>query len=452
MPPMLPTLPNSGKPSAARAPPPWDTVTASLVTVVDAWGYTVDVRPVDRARLLRARIATSLAFLLFGTALGAWTSRIPAVKERLGLSDGRLSFALLAFAAGCIVGMSVLGRLSDRFGSDRVMVPTALGEGVLLIPAAFAPNLVTLCLVLFVFGTVHGTLNIAMNANATEVQRAWGAPIMSSFHAVYSIGGFLGAVAGGLFARADLGPGPTFTGVGAAVVVLALWVTWWRLPAAAAAPAEAPAATPGADRRPVRSLALVFLGVLAMFALVGEGAAADWSAVYVRDNLHSSAGFATYAFAAFSIAMTVARLCGDWLTRRLGPVLLMRISGVLAAAGLGTALLVAEPVAGVIGFAFLGGGMACAAPQIYSAAGNRDPARAGRALSLVVTIAYLGFVLGPILIGAASTVVGLPVALGIPVVLALVMSAAAGALRPKPEPAARTQSSDPVPAHLADES
>ncbi|MGC9669651.1 MFS transporter [Planosporangium sp. 12N6] len=408
---------------------------------------------VDRARLLRARVATSVAFLLFGTALGAWTSRVPAVKERLGLSDGRLSFALLAFAAGCIVGMSVLGRLSDRFGSDRVMVPTALGEGVLLVPAAFAPNLAALCLALFVFGTVHGTLNIAMNANATEVQRVWGAPIMSSFHAAYSIGGFLGAIVGGMFARAGLGAGPTFIGVGAAVVVLALWVTWWRLPASAAPPGE-PAATADGDDdgRSMRSFALVFLGVLAMFALVGEGAAADWSAVYLRDNLHSSAGFAAYAYAAFSIAMTAGRLCGDWLTRRLGPVPLMRVSGVLAAVGLGTALLVAEPIAGVIGFGFLGGGMACAAPQIYSAAGNRDPARAGRALSLVVTIAYLGFVLGPILIGAASTVVGLPAALGIPVVLALVMSASAGVLRPRPAGTGSHPEPASVPARRADES
>src|ERR1700716_1759851 len=169
-------------------------------------------------KLRRGRVATSLLFLLFGTALGTWTSRIPAVKAGLGLSDGSLSIALLAFAMGAIVGMVGLGRLVDRFGSTTIMVPMALGEGVLLVPPAYAPNLATLAVALFVFGAVHGTLNIAMNASAIEVQRAWGRPIMSSFHAVYRVGGFLGSAVGGLFARGNLSAGVTFLAVGGLVV------------------------------------------------------------------------------------------------------------------------------------------------------------------------------------------------------------------------------------------
>jgi MFS family permease len=388
---------------------------------------------IDRGRLLRGRIGTALLFLLFGAALGAWTSRVPAVKEHLRLSDGRLSLALLAFAAGCIVGMAVLGRLTDRLGPTRVMVPCGLAEGVLLIPPAYAPTLLALCSALFMFGAVHGTLNIAMNASATEVQRAWGTPIMSSFHAVYSIGGFLGAIAGGLFARAGAGAGVTFVCVGSAAVVLAVWSAVWAVPSSALTVPEPPPAVDatGAPSGSGRMLGLVLLGLLALFALVGEGAAADWSAVYERDNLHTGAGFAAYAYAAFAIAMTIGRVCGDWLTRRFGPVALVRVSGVLAAAGLGGALLVAKPYAGLVGFGCLGLGLACIAPQVYSAAGNRDPARAGRALSLVVSIGYLGFLLGPVLIGSASTQVGLPAALSIPVVLALILSASAGLVRPR---------------------
>ncbi len=386
----------------------------------------------DRRALRRGRVATSLLFLLFGTALGAWTARIPAVKEHLGLSDGRLSFALLAFAAGCIVGMAVIGRLADRYGSTRVMIPTALLEGVLLVPPAYMPNLVLLCAALFVFGLVHGTLNIAMNANAIAVQRAWGGPIMSSFHAVYSIGGFLGAIIGSLFARGSISVGATFLSVGAGVVVLAAWAWWWALPTALMPGVDtSPASSEAGTAVAVRSYALLFLGVLALCALVCEGAAADWSAVYLRDSLDSSAGFAGFAYAAFSILMTAGRLFGDRLATRFGPVNLVRFSGVLAAVGLGTALLIGRPVAGVIGFGVLGAGMACIAPQVYSSAGNRDPARAGRALSMVVSIGYLGFVLGPILIGAASTVVGLPKALAIPVVLALFVAAGATVLRPQ---------------------
>jgi fucose permease len=379
----------------------------------------------NQNRHMRGRVATSLLFLLFGTALGTWTSRIPAVKAGLGLSDGRLSIALLAFAVGAIVGMVGLGRLVDRFGSTRIMVPTALGEGVLLVPPAYAPNLATLAVALFMFGAVHGTLNIAMNANAIEVQRARGRPIMSSFHAVYSIGGFLGAAIGGVFARLDLSAGVTFLAVGGGVVALAVWAALWATPVHVPPPAE-----PAARSGPRFRYDLLFLGVLAMCALVGEGTAADWSAVYLRENLHTTAGFAASAFASFSIMMTVGRLVGDRLAAAWGPVPLVRVCGVLASVGMTVALLVGRPIAAVIGFGCLGAGMSCIAPQVYSAAGNRDPARAGRALSQVVSLGYAGFLIGPILIGTASTVVGLPRALEIPALLVLLVAVGATALRP----------------------
>ena len=387
----------------------------------------------QRRVLMRARVATALLFLLFGVTLGVWTARIPAIKRDLALDDGALSFALLAFAAGAITGMQATGRLVDRFGSRRVMLPVAFAEGLVLIPPAYAPDLATLAVALFVFGAVHGTLNIAMNANAIDVQRAWQRPIMSSFHAVYSIGGFLGASTGGLFAHAGAGPRTTFAAVGGAMLAFAAWSSWWALP-----PVTVPAVPPDPDgpqpaAGPVRGV--LFLGVLACCALVGEGAAADWSAVYLRDDLHSSAGFAAAAFAAFSVAMTVTRLVGDRLTARFGPVLLVRASGLLAAGGLGTALLIGEPAAGVTGFACLGAGMALIAPQVYSAAGDRNPDAAGRALARVVGLGYLGFLLGPVLIGAASRLAGLPGALTIPVVLSLFVAATAPALRPRhPKP------------------
>ncbi|MEV4512703.1 MFS transporter [Dactylosporangium sp. NPDC049525] len=385
----------------------------------------------QRSVLVRARVATALLFLLFGITLGVWTARIPAIKRELSLDDGALSVALLAFAAGAITGMQATGRLVDRFGSRRVMLPVAFAEGLVLIPPAYAPNLVTLAVALFLFGAVHGTLNIAMNANAIDVQRAWQRPIMSSFHAVYSIGGFIGASAGGLFAHSGAGPRTTFTAVGGTMVAFAAWSAWWALPgspASTTSPGSPVSAAPATGR--VRGV--LFLGVLVCCALVGEGAAADWSAVYLRDDLHSSAGFAAAAFAAFSVAMTVTRLVGDRLTARFGPVLLVRASGLLAAGGLGGALLIGAPAAGVAGFACLGAGMALIAPQVYSAAGDRNPEAAGRALARVVGLGYLGFLLGPVLIGAASRVVGLPGALAIPVVLSLFVAATATALRPRP--------------------
>ncbi|HZP50380.1 MFS transporter [Actinocrinis sp.] len=410
--------------------------------------------------LLRGRIAVALLFLLYGVILGSWTARIPAVKQRLGVSDGQLSLALLAFAAGAIVGMQAVGRLVDRYGSRRVMLPAALADGALLLGPAFAPDLPLLVLALFGFGAVHGTLNVAMNANAVEVQRAWGRPIISSFHAVYSIGGFIGSALGGLYARAGLGPAVSFATVTGLVVLGVGWSSRWALsqqamtalteaepvapqssqPADSAPSSVRTASSPAPSSSPpprtrlrtfiAPSSAVLFLGALAFCCLVGEGAAADWSAVYLRDNLHTSAGFAATAYAAFAIAMTAGRLVGDRLTAALGPVRLVRGCGVLASVGLAAGLLVNAPIAGVVGFACLGAGLSCIVPQVFSTAGSRDPARAGEAIARVASLGFIGFVVGPIVIGGVAELVGLPTALAIPVVLVMAVALAAPALRP----------------------
>jgi predicted MFS family arabinose efflux permease len=369
--------------------------------------------------------------MAYGTILGAWTSRIPAVRHHLGLSDTLLSLALLAFAAGAIAGMQLAGRLVDRYGSQQVMIPAAASDALLLIPPAYAPDLAVLVLCLFWFGAVHGTLNVAMNTYAVEVQHDSGKPIMSSFHAVYSIGGFAGAAIGGLLARGGLGVGATFVAVSAAAIVVVAQVA--RLASAAVPefgsdiqPQSRAAYSPGGG---AKLRGTFFLGVLAFCCLVGEGAAADWSAVYLRDDLGATAGFAALAYAAFSLAMTAGRLVGDRLTTVLGPVRLVQSCGLVACLGLGIGLLVDEPIAGVIGFGCLGAGLSCIAPQVFSAAGLRNPHRAGMAIARVASLGFLGFVVGPVLIGLISGLVGLPWALAVPVVLVLFVAAAATALR-----------------------
>jgi predicted MFS family arabinose efflux permease len=343
------------------------------------------------------------------------------------------------------------------------MLPAALVDGAMLLGPAFAPNLPLLVLALFGFGAVHGTLNVAMNANAVEVQRAWGRPIISSFHAVYSIGGFIGSALGGVYARAGLGPAVSFATVTALVVLGVGWSSRWALSQQATTPPNEPAHAPDLSQSPAPaspptrttsppllspplpssppplltrlrtfiapSRAILFLGALAFCCLVGEGAAADWSAVYLRDNLHTSAGFAATAYAAFAIAMTAGRLVGDRLTAVLGPVRLVRGCGVLASVGLAAGLLVNAPIAGVIGFACLGAGLSCIVPQVFSTAGSRDPARAGQAIARVASLGFIGFVVGPIVIGGAAELVGLPTALAIPVVLVMAVALAAPALR-----------------------
>ncbi|MFD1120378.1 MFS transporter, partial [Sphaerisporangium aureirubrum] len=384
--------------------------------------------------LRRARIAVYLLFLTSGVAVGVWTARIPALKERLQIGEGELSVALLAIAGGAFIGMQIVGPLVDRLGTTRVLTPVAFAQVlVLLLPAAM-PSLWTLIAALLVFGAVLGMLDVSMNANAVQVERRHGRPMMSSFHAVFSIGGFLGAAQGGLFAYAGIGPWTTLAAAAAALTVPVVLAARWVL-RVGPEPRR-----PGARGR-VRVREVLFLGALAFCCLVGEGAAADWGSVYLREDLGGSQGFAAAAYAAFSITMTAGRFAGDRLAAWLGPVTLVRCCGILAGAGLGAGLLAAHPVAAVAAFACFGAGLSCTVPQVFSAAGNRDPARAGQALARVAGLGYLGMLAGPVLIGAISEVVGLPAALAVPAVLALFVAVTAGAVRPatagrEPAPAA----------------
>lgn len=377
----------------------------------------------------RARIAVCFFFALLGVVSGVWAARIPTVKQSLQLSDGQLSLALLAVAVGLVTGMQFAGRVTDRLGSARVVVPAGVACGLALIPAGFAPNLAVLIVTLFVWGLLNASLDVSMNTHAVEVERAYGRPLMSSFHGMYSAGGLLGAAAGALSAWLEVSPGITF-----AVVTVPLAV-----PAVLAKGSLLPSAPTHHERRRARRVRwhgrVVFMGAMAFAGLLGEGSAGDWSAVYLHEDLGAATGLAAIAFAAFSTAMTVGRFAGDRLALRFGPVTLVRWSGLLAAAGLGLALLVAQPAVAIAGFGVFGLGLATMVPQVFSAAGNHDPARAGEAIAQVATLGYAGLMLGPVIIGGAAELVGLPLALTIPVVLCVFMSASAVSLRRR-EPAA----------------
>jgi len=173
---------------------------------------------------------------------------------------------------------------------------------------------------------------------------------------------------------------------------------------------------------------LLLLGVVGFSSFFGEGSAHDWSAIYLHDVLGTSPGMAAAAFAAFSLAMATVRFGGDRLSARFGPVRLVRASGLVAAAGFGLGLLAHQPVAGVVGFALLGAGLACVVPVTFSAAGHLGGGLAGVAISRVAAVSYLATFAGPPVIGLVADVVGLSVALAIPVVLAVVVALCARAV------------------------
>jgi len=374
-----------------------------------------------------ARRAVATLFLVNGMLFATWVSRIPAIETGRGMTHAQLGLALFALAAGAMVAMPLSGLLSSRFGSDRVCRVAALGYAAMLPLLILAPNSFLFALALFGFGVGHGALDVAMNSQAVSVEKSYRRPIMSSFHALFSTGGLLGAAAGGGIAAFGLSPELHFSLI--AVLLAGLSATTF----ADLHPTKTQITRDYNDKValfPWPSRALVTLGIVALCVMMGEGAMGDWSAVYLRKNLGTSEGLAAAGYAAFSIAMATGRFFGDRLAARFGPVQLVRGSALFAVAGL--ILLLATPWSGaaLVAFASIGFGFAPIVPMVFSAAGHRAGIHPGVALASVTTLGYLGFLLGPPVIGFAAGVVGLHVALGLLLVSTLCAVAFAPAVRP----------------------
>jgi MFS family permease len=396
----------------------------------------------------------SVAFLVNGAAIANWVPRVPAVKAALGTSDGPLGLALLGLGVGAGVALLAAGRVVARFGSRPVTRAAGIALCAALLGPGLAGNLPLLALSLALFGAASGLMDVAMNAHGALVERRYGRPVMASLHGLWSVGGLVGAVTGGLAARAGWTPARHFAVAGLCLGALLVAGTWRLLPAsmdaarpgrgraatepAAAAASHTPAPVPPAvgghaGRSAPRvqvpwSGPLLLLGVVGFSSFFGEGAAHDWSAIYMHDVLGTGPGTAAAAFAAFSLAMAVVRFGGDRLSARFGPVRLVRASGLVAAVGFGLGLLLHQPLAGVVGFALLGVGLACVVPVTFSAAGHLGGDLAGVAISRVAAISYLASFAGPPVIGLVADLVGLSVALAIPVALAGVVALCARAV------------------------
>jgi MFS family permease len=389
---------------------------------------------VTPAELRRARVAVLAHFFVLGAANATWASRLPAIKSDLHLSDFQLSLALFAVPAGSVLTLALSGRLTDRFGAVRVVRVAGLLAPASLVIVGLARNLPVLMALVACYGAAGGLLDVSMNACGARLEVAYGRPILSSLHAGYSIAGLIGAGIGGIFAWLDLGPLPTFA-TSAVLLVAAALVTGRRI----VLPPVVPHAEQqdGAPRLSARHIAIVvaILGLLALCGQLGEGAAGDWSAVYLHVNLHTSAGVATIGLAAFSVTMAAGRMVGDRLAARFGSVALVRVSGLIAGLGLAAGLLIPVPAAAIAGFALLGAGLAAIFPQIVSSAARLDPERAGRNIGRIASVAYTGLLGGPVVIGAIASGIGLRNALLIPAGLALAVTAFAGVMRPTSAPA-----------------
>lgn len=378
----------------------------------------------------RARVATLVIFFLNGFGFASWVVRIPAVQEKLGLSEGALGLALLALAGGALVTMVFTGGLVHKVGSRPVVGVAGALFGLSLVLPVLAPSLPFLVLALFVAGALHGALDVSMNAQAVAVEKVYRRPILSSFHAAFSFGGLVGAASGGLLSSWGLGLGAHLGGVGVLSAVSLAIACRRLLFVDRGGSEEGPAFV-----WPTRALA--GLGFIAFCVLLGEGAMADWSAVYLGGTLGSGPGLAAAGYAVFSLTMAAGRLCGDRLAKKVRPVWLVRAGAALAAVGLGFSLAVGHPVLALAGFACVGAGFSVIFPNVLSAAGRSEEMPAGMAIAAVSTAGYFGFLVGPSAIGFVAELTGLGGALYIVVLLSATVALLAGTLEQAPREESR---------------
>jgi MFS family permease len=367
--------------------------------------------PFDRGRLTGARRATVIVFLLLGVVQGSLASRMPALKVHAGLSDSLLGLALLGIPAGSILAAQITGPWMARRGSSSVMVAGGALMCVALVTPAYAPTFPTFLAAMIIVGFGIGLTDTAMNAHAVAVETGYARPIMSSFHAFVSLGNLVGAAIGAAAAGLLIAPQVQFPVVTGLTLVAGVAIRGALLPATADVSSPGPLDAGRPARATRWTLTLVLLAGVALLAWMTEHAIADWSAVYLRDQLAAPSDVATYGYGVFAAFMVVTRFVSDRMVARLGAQRALRWGGLLAGGGLAVGLLTATVAGTVVGCGLVGIGMAGVVPIVFTAAGNSPGTSAGHAVSKVAGVAFAGSLVGPPLIGFTAGLTSLRTAL-----------------------------------------
>ncbi|MER7624032.1 MFS transporter [Streptomyces sp. NPDC126503] len=382
---------------------------------------TTDGTVLSTERLRRARFAVAAVFCVHGAVTGSFATRIPWIQEHAGVSAGQLGLALAFPALGASLAMPLAGAVAHRLGARTALrALLALWTMSLTLPS-LAPNVWGLCAALFVYGATSGMSDVAMNALGVETENRLGRSIMSSLHGMWSVGALVGSAAGTV--AAHLGGDARIHHLLAALALTALGLLFCQgvLDLRSAADEEPP---PRFALPPKSALVIGAIGFCGVFA---EGASLDWSAVYLRDELGSSAGLAAASTTAFALTMAVARLVGDRVVDRFGAVRTVRVGG--AAATLGGVLVVLAPHAAVAmaGFGLMGLGVAVVVPLAFAAAARSGP-NPSQAIAGVATITYTSGLIAPSAIGGIADATSLVASFGLVTVLCLGLVAGAGVL------------------------
>jgi MFS family permease len=350
------------------------------------------------------------AFGTFGLFAGTFAVLLADLSRALGLSPGPLGFALFVGAAASILTMAFWGWTVDRLGRPAFLMISGGVMGAGIAALAFAGGYAAMLLALIVLHAASGLYDVGINAAAVDLEKATGRRFMAVLHAAFSAGGVVGALSAGALLSVGLDYRHVYLGVLLPLGAVILAVATIRFP-----PPGEPQDNDDGDERPrfYRNLPLLLIAVIATLALLSEGEMEHWSGVYLRRTLGLSAFLGGSGVAVFYGAMAVGRLGAAFVIARFGNRRTLRAAGLLAAGGMTLALATREPSFVIAGFLVVGLALSAVVPIAFSAAGDLAPERAGAAISVVTTLGYGGFLLGPVIVGGLAEVLGLRVALGV---------------------------------------
>ncbi|MFJ7209274.1 MFS transporter [Streptomyces sp. NPDC098789] len=375
--------------------------------------------------LVRARRATAATFALVGAISAVWVVRIPALRDKMALTEAQVGIEVLAWGIGALVAMQLSAPLMARYGSHGVLryaVPASVASLSLL---AFAPNFPFLVAGGLVFGALFGMVDVAANAQAAELERACGRPLMGKMHAGWSLGAVLGGLLGAATAAAGLGFTPSVALAALLALPVALLTTAHFHTGTDHVPDGAGGHDAGGRGRLPRVVHL--LGALMFCAFLAEGSVADWSSLHLHDSLGVSEAVAALGYPVFELAMLLGRLVCDRVTQRFGGRVLLAGAGLLAAAGFAILTVTGRAAIAFVGLALVGAAICVVVPLTFSLAGLAGGSQSAAAIGRAGMFGYTGLLLGPVAIGLIAEHGSLRI--GFTVVVFTCLLITAGALR-----------------------
>lgn len=367
-------------------------------------------------RPIPPHLVLALLFATSGLTWGIWIARIPGIAASLDLSRAELGAILPAFSVGALLSFPVAAATTSRFGTRSAVRLFGLLRGLTFPLLAIAPNPITLLAALGVSGFMHGALDVSLNAQGVEIERRTFGSILSRAHGSFSLGALTGSLGAGFAAQAGA-PLPAQFMLPAAVVLTMFAFLSSRLIDDEAPSAMTPA--PKSKRRDqprwrgvgIPPRALWGLGAIAFITGIADEAIADWTALFIRQDLGAAPLVASFAYALYSLALVIGRFSGDSISRRLAPTPLLQIGGAMGGVGLLVGTGFNAPIAMLIGLAIVGLGFSVIYPILYRMAGNTPGIARGKAVATMATIAYLGYLAGPLIIGPLASATSLRFAL-----------------------------------------